>query len=202
MLYVWAYEQGSNSRRKMGTTAVGIDTSVTEEETLRKSTSSLSINGKKPETGEKATRIQDVLVPWVLPVKRGLSKSTTKTTATTTTRTTVVSKEDSHSPNHPASIKEDAAKGREAKLEPEPEPEILHRYYHLFVEGELRALVEEAGQAEGYRLVNNDVGDVSGLGNGSSKHEEEAGKWLYIKAVGWEADNWWLEGDVGLGRRS
>ncbi|KAK4690081.1 hypothetical protein P7C73_g60, partial [Tremellales sp. Uapishka_1] len=125
-IYVWAYEQSSSSRRKMGATAD--QPSPAEEQ-------------------EPNTKIQDVLVPWVT----------------------------GYNPK----------KGEVL----ESPPEVLHRYYHLFVEGELRALVEQAGREEGYVVV--DEVPIGGSG-------KEGDKWLRIRGVGYEADNWWLEGEVGL----
>lgn len=71
------------------------------------------------------------------------------------------------------------------------DPEVFYRYYHLFVEGELRALVESTAIADGYVLRSSDRG-----------HQEQSGrpgqKWLRIVDVGYEKDNWWLEGEVGV----
>ena len=62
---------------------------------------------------------------------------------------------------------------------------VFHRYYHLFEEGELRDLVRAAAEEEGFEMR---------MGG-----EEGGGKWVRVKAEGWEADNWWLEGEVGVG---
>ncbi|BEJ01875.1 hypothetical protein CcaverHIS631_0605570 [Cutaneotrichosporon cavernicola] len=127
-IYVWAWEQGPESRRKMGSRAGG-------------------------------EVVQDVMVPWV--VKPGPGK-----TKRAKGRRGVEAAEDK-SPDQPEEPQE-------------PEDKVYHRYYHLFVEGELRALVQAAGRSEGFAL-----GD-------------EAGKYLRVVSEGWEADNWWIEGEVGL----
>ncbi|GMK57562.1 hypothetical protein CspeluHIS016_0403960 [Cutaneotrichosporon spelunceum] len=132
-IYVWAWEQGPESRRKMGSRAGG-------------------------------EVVQDVMVPWVVKPGPGLKPKRTKGRRRTA---------------------EAAEERREVELdqpeEPqEPEDKVYHRYYHLFVKGELRALVEAAGQREGFAL-----GD-------------EGGKYLRVVNEGWEADNWWIEGEVGL----
>jgi tRNA (uracil-5-)-methyltransferase TRM9 len=121
-IYVWAYEQGPNSRRKMGSLADAVD-------------------GQAP-----AERQQDVLVPWVLTENKKKRS------------------------------------GDEPEVK-EEEPRVYNRYYHLFVEGELQGLVEAAARDEGFAVV------ASG--------EKPQGKWLRTVATGWEADNWWIEGEVG-----
>ncbi|KAL1413014.1 tRNA methyltransferase, has a role in tRNA modification [Vanrija albida] len=111
-IYVWAYEQGPNSRRKMGSLAGG------EEKT------------------------QDFLVPWVLAPLR--------------------------------------AKGEHPTVDNQ---QVFERYYHLFVAGELRALVERAAVDAGFVLR-------------AEGEEGLEGKNLRVVAEGWEADNWWLEAEV------
>ncbi|ORY32170.1 hypothetical protein BCR39DRAFT_524449 [Naematelia encephala] len=123
MIYVWAYEQGAASRRKMGAVAVVPDGQTESAE---------------------VDKVQDVLVPWVLQAQEGQTES-----------------------------------------------QVFQRYYHLFVAGELRDLVSSAAEAEGYRVLQGD--DRSG---GCLRGTD---KWLRIRAEGWEADNWWIEGEVGLG---
>ncbi|WVR09279.1 hypothetical protein IAU60_006344 [Kwoniella sp. DSM 27419] len=117
MIYVWAYEQGQGSKRKMGQMATGGD------------------------------KVQDVLVPWVY------------------------SQPGSRQAGTPQS------------------PQVFHRYYHLFVEGELKEMVLEAGALEGFAI----------LPDGTDEPAPTTGKWLRVRGVGWEADNWWLEGEVGVG---
>lgn len=161
MIYVWAYEQGDNSKRKMGTAAAG--------------------------SGEE--RVQDVLVPWVLtapqtkkekvpktrkPKGKGRNEGIREKTAPDPVQETIVSQ-----PELPADAEQPEA------------PKVFHRYYHLFVEGELGQNVRQAGVEEGYRVVEADEG--GSIGDGV--------KWLRIVSEGWEADNWWLEGEVGVGPR-
>lgn len=69
---------------------------------------------------------------------------------------------------------------------PEPEPQVFERYYHLFVEGELQNLVENAARDDGFTVLNKPAAETS-----------SSGKWLRTVATGWEADNWWIEGEVG-----
>lgn len=109
--------------------------------------------------GEK---VQDVLVPWV--VKAG-GKAGEKKGKKVNDLEGGGGKEDS------------SKEGAEPK-----EDTVYHRYYHLFVKGELRELVETAAREDGFALGN----------------EERTGeKWLRIIDEGWEADNWWIEGEVG-----
>ena len=145
MIYVWAYEQGEGSKRKMGKRAQAQNARSLEEPP------SEHIPGN--EQGGKEI-VQDVLVPWVLQPKPG----------------TKLSKEEE---------------------DPSPQPQVFNRYYHLFVKGELRQLVESAAQSGGYTL------SLEGESGSFGQNE----KWVRIKAEGWEADNWWLEGQVGIGPR-
>lgn len=143
-IYVWAYEQGPNSRRKMGSLA------------------------DQKEGAEVRERVQDVLVPWVL------------------------SSEPQKKKDKPKNIKgrrkqgEEGAEPETPKEEPKgEEPQVFHRYYHLFVEGELEDLVRTAAKQDGYAVL------------GKEEDKPEAGKYLRVVDVGWEADNWWIEGEVG-----
>lgn len=69
------------------------------------------------------------------------------------------------------------------------ELKVYHRYYHLFTKGELRDLINEAAMEEGYLVLANEGARTVG--------EDE--KWLRCRGEGWEADNWWFEGEVGIG---
>lgn len=79
---------------------------------------------------------------------------------------------------------------------------VHHRYYHLFVKGELKEMVLRAARVEEYRTP---TSPGPGPGPGSKDkgretiQEEEQGPWLRIKGEGWEADNWWIEAEVGKG---
>ena len=61
------------------------------------------------------------------------------------------------------------------------EPQVYHRYYHMFAKGELRSLVEEAASELGLQL-----GPRSG-GEGQSL------KGLEIIQDGWERSNYYVE---------
>lgn len=77
--------------------------------------------------------------------------------------------------------------------QPEEEETVYHRYYHLFVKDELRDLVCAAAQEEGYRVIRSPSSPgVGGEGKGE-------GQWMRIRGEGWEADNWWIEAEVGEG---
>lgn len=114
-------------------------------------------------------RVQDVLVPWVLqPPKQS-----------------------------PGPVKEGQQNGGGDQKQDTP-PEVLHRYYHLFVEGELRELVVSAATEGGYHILPD-----GGSGSSEAVDSGQLGidqKWMRIRGVGWEADNWWIEGEVGRGK--
>ena len=76
------------------------------------------------------------------------------------------------------------------------EKTTYHRYYHLFVEGELRGLVRDAAAEEGLTMVDRRPG--TGPMDGSHQRFEPGERWLRVRGEGWEADNWWLEGEVGV----
>ena len=71
------------------------------------------------------------------------------------------------------------------------ETKVYHRYYHLFIEGELRDLVCEAAREEDLVVIEGPIQPVIG-----PLHDQG---WLRIREEGWEADNWWLEAEVGFG---
>lgn len=177
MIYVWAYEQGDGSKRKMGRKAkstspqaqalttttegdVSIDVGVVEE-----SLDKVSLGDGEKDTGnQNEEKVQDVLVPWV------------------------------YQPKSPARQPGQSSAGESET----PEPQVFHRYYHLFVKGELQQLVEDAARVDGYRILPA-LGDSSETSaSHSDGGSDEGGKWLRIKGVGWEADNWWIEGEVGM----
>ncbi|EIW65650.1 hypothetical protein TREMEDRAFT_36141 [Tremella mesenterica DSM 1558] len=137
MIYVWAYEQGSSSRRKM-------DLEVKE---------------------------QDVLVPWVIPSQSSRSKRAT-------TEIEIVT--------------------NDQKVSSEKQ-KVYHRYYHLFVQGELHQLVVDAARAEGFDHIDDDHEQPTGGDHGELRNtENEKRRWMRIRRQGWEKDNWWLEAEVGL----
>lgn len=179
LIYVWAYEQGMGSRRKMGEVRSAPIKDVVEaeaageggaaEEGEKKGKARVEVGD---EVGLADGKIQDVLVPWVLQSRqasrgRDGDKGSTAS-AGSSHNTTGVS---------PGQDKE--------------ETKVYHRYYHLFTKGELRDLVTEAANAEGYAVVADDKEFDLGLES----------RWVHVRAEGWEADNWWLEGEVGIGSK-
>lgn len=58
-------------------------------------------------------------------------------------------------------------------------PEVYHRYYHMFAEGELGQLVREAAEELGLDIGNPEIGIV--------------GKGLTIVQEGWERSNYYIE---------
>jgi tRNA (uracil-5-)-methyltransferase TRM9 len=165
MIYVWAYEQSSGSKRRMGATA-GPPAPLPAEPATRESAG----------TGEQEPpKVQDVLVPWVLrPPKAPIPSSTCESS--------------------------EAAQSDEPVQGPALEPRVLHRYYHLFVQGELRELVVSAAKEDGYRVLGSTEGESGEIEDESASEPLSSDtRWIKIRGVGWEADNWWIEGEVGIG---
>ena len=76
----------------------------------------------------------------------------------------------------------------------ESEKKVYHRYYHLFVAGELRKLVRDAATEDGMTVLEDE--------NEHSEGDDGIGpdtRWMRIRGEGWEADNWWIEAEVGIG---
>lgn len=194
LIYVWAYEQGDRSKRAMGSAAGsrrstpsnGIDeggkaTDKQDRESSGAQAASLDrldtdgVSNRRDQHAGQAEKVQDVLVPWVL----SKPKNKVKTKADPKTE------------------------GAETVAEEEPE-KVYHRYYHLFVEGELEDLVKQAAIAEGYELrgdsrTNETVVEGQVIGGAEVENQRGPGKkWLRVRGIGWEADNWWLEGEVGI----
>ncbi|ODN77305.1 hypothetical protein L198_08040 [Cryptococcus wingfieldii CBS 7118] len=228
MIYVWAYEQGEASKRKMGSAAgpsLPLDSASNSEPTE-------AVEGAKE-------RVQDVLVPWVLAPKKGETGKKVKqprvragregkqgkkgalagqevATSQLPSESTTSPSETTDKPSQTSTIPETPT-APEPQPQPlpadEPAPQVFHRYYHLFVQGELQALVESAAREEGYKIVPSvpysttegmeaaQVG-LEGLAidgdAGEGEEREEGKKWMKVRGVGWEMDNWWLEGDVGV----
>jgi tRNA (uracil-5-)-methyltransferase TRM9 len=192
-------------------------------------------NGKGTEGEERIEeKIQDVLVPWVLRSKpKPKSKSKPKTKSHPKSESTPHSTsspnqngngDDSGNTTSDPVDEEDRAdqekeeQREEGEEEEEKEEEkVFNRYYHLFIEGELRDLIHQAGKEEGYRILppissspspsstpsslpvstttKNDKKEINdGDGDGPGN-----GKWVRIRGEGWEADNWWVEAEVGVG---
>jgi tRNA (uracil-5-)-methyltransferase TRM9 len=190
LIYVWAYEQSTLSKRKMGATATAtVDPTAAAGEQAQL---------------EEAQRIQDVLVPWVMgnkriaarPVKNGPFKG----------RRSGDKEENKISADKPTVEAENDVPALVVDENKEEEPKVFHRYYHLFVEGELRELVQEAAREEGYMLLPERGEAVDPeqeqRGDGARDATTAGEKWLRIRGVGYEADNWWLEGEVGVGSPS
>ena len=138
MIYVWAYEQGPSSKRKMGATA---------EAAFLGSSKSTESSESGTSTSPSDAKVQDVLVPWAY-----------------------------QPPQADKSL-------------PPLEKTVYNRYYHLFVKGELRDLVEHAAKGEGFSLR-----------EGEAESSLDDAKWMRISGEGYEMDNWWLEGEVGEGQ--
>lgn len=75
------------------------------------------------------------------------------------------------------------------------EGQVYHRYYHLFIDGELQDLVEAAAKQEGYNYLGLHMGGDDDRPIGS---ENGNTKWLRLTGLGWEMDNWWVKGQVGV----
>jgi tRNA (uracil-5-)-methyltransferase TRM9 len=135
--------------------------------------------------GEGEGAGQDVLVPWVLQKRPTPRTRPTKPTASTAKANVNAKASISAYTDHKKGI--DAAV--DVPVSDGDAEQVYHRYYHLFRHGELHQLVEEAAVAEGFHLRPDD---------GVSRGEGNATKWLGGLKEGWELDNWWLEGEVGL----
>ncbi|WVO14619.1 hypothetical protein L204_102256 [Cryptococcus depauperatus] len=205
MIYVWAFEQGKDSRRKMGSTAVVSSEGGTE------------LRSDGATTFEK---VQDVLVPWVLrPIKGESNRKVKSQPQSSRKNQTQSGSSPSFTHNSPSSVLKDKVSaysgcendqdgeigGHEKAEEVKKEPKIFYRYYHLFTKDELYSLVESAAVAESFEVLTfqsqTDVSDAS-RGNLPSSSElnldQKDRKWLKVRGIGWEADNWWIEGEVGL----
>lgn len=165
--------------------------------------------GSNP-NGAERKKDQDVLVPWVLQgpqekkVKQPRPRKTkskpnrgaaneighagpggeTASTAMTISNDDVVSRPDETTENHSGNAEPPAA-----PEQAQPERQVFHRYYHLFVEGELREDVVAAATGMGF-AIRGERDDQDGTRKG--------GKWLRIIEEGYEKDNWYLEGEVGI----
>lgn len=278
LIYVWAYEQGSLSKRRMGTatapdrtgsftgglhagpaghqsagaSADGSDTDP-DHETAK---IHRDVQGEQQNTARKDEDIvQDVLVPWVLqPNQARKSKTRAKDEARPPSKSKSPLKgrpcDRSEPPESTDNIDDAGIGGGEPmstsvsesaaeSISPQPGPQVFHRYYHLFVQGELGELVREAARAGGYAMIDDASPGADGVGEGAGggcrggesarvmtdqrisgegveeglqggvrsrnhgpegRHSglEPGTRWLRIRNEGWEADNWWLEGEVGV----
>jgi len=164
-------------------------------------------NGKGAEGGERIEeKIQDVLVPWVLRSKpKPKPKPKTKSKPTSTPLSNDNENQNENTNNNDPVDEEDEEKEEE---------KVFNRYYHLFIEGELRDLIYQAGEEEGYRILPSSsssstpspLTSSTSIPSTTSTNNDKAqngagtgGKWLRIRGEGWEADNWWVEAEVGVG---
>lgn len=174
--------------------------------------------------GEK---IQDVLVPWVLrskpkPKPKPKSKPQLKSQSLSKPDSSQVTSQSSTNPDEASEATDEKQEGgeqggenekngmEEEEEEEEEKEKVFNRYYHLFTEGELRDLIYEAGKEEGYRILpsipsstikamTDKMTTTTALESSRSVDAEEKFKWLRIRGEGWEADNWWVEAEVGVG---
>ncbi|GHJ85220.1 hypothetical protein NliqN6_1622 [Naganishia liquefaciens] len=178
LIYVWAFEQGENSKRKMGVLAPAQTTqegSQTEEQSA-------------PASGEVDKDVrQDVMVPWVLQPKPVPKPKAPKGSQKRDARRRAEGPAGESPPIPEASTSTTSAQAPQPANP--PPPQVFHRYYHLFMQGELSTLVHDAGRAEGFDLVESPSKPMDG---------KAGGKWLRVVDEGYEKDNWWLEGEVGL----
>jgi tRNA (uracil-5-)-methyltransferase TRM9 len=187
-------------------------------------------NGKGSEGKERIEeKIQDVLVPWVLrskpkpkPKPKSLPKSKSKSRSKSSNPNIDIIEQQEQEGSvvdegNGAGPQEEEYKAEEEEEEKEEEEKVFNRYYHLFVEGELRDLIHQAGKEEGYRILPPissssspspmiSSTSTSTPSTSSTKNDEKeinegsgGGKWLRIRGEGWEADNWWVEAEVGVG---
>jgi len=188
----------------------------------------------KEAEGRIEEKIQDVLVPWVLrskpkskpkPKTKIRMKSGPKSNPSSSLNSTP--REEENEDNRTSDVMEgDTRAGQKKEEDEEQEAEeveeaeeekeqVFNRYYHLFVEGELRELIHQAGEIEGYRILPSTSSFTSSSAgpsalpsstttsaltqNENDERGVQDGKWLRIRGEGWEADNWWVEAEVGVG---
>ena len=189
------------------------------------STSGDDLDGEKGAEGEGRIeeKIQDVLVPWVLrskPKPKPKSKSQPKSKSKSKRPSTLETLDQNPSqngndntsgiPEEEIGADQEKTEEQQEKMEEEEEEKVFNRYYHLFIEGELRDLIHQAGEEEGYRILPSSCSITSDPISTStstdrnpqeteSTTETETGRWLRIRGEGWEADNWWVEAEVGVG---
>jgi tRNA (uracil-5-)-methyltransferase TRM9 len=267
MLYVWAFEQGHDSRRRMGAQAgKRTDKSADKPGSDQQDLGGVDEHASGREAGQRVgvdvpgdvpvevpdvpdVRVQDVLVPWVMQ-SRGESSTSASRAKSSSTSTSApapapalasasssarqgAATTETHNSPPLLDAEEGANRAGDAGLEAgenarptaeqpppkeEQEHQVFHRYYHLFLQGELRELVEQAAREEGFvlkpaRAEGGGEGEgEGGRGRGGKRSGDgpreylsaerrtrgDAAKWLRVVGVGWEADNWWLEGEVGV----
>ncbi|KZV66511.1 S-adenosyl-L-methionine-dependent methyltransferase [Peniophora sp. CONT] len=124
-----------------------------EQDDLSKRAIPLSSHDQ-PSPQPDQTAGQDVFVPWVLSQQQPRAKKPRR--------------------------QRNAAAQLEEPEKPEPAPQTFHRYYHMFAEGELDALVHGAARSIGLS-----VGKVGDFPEGASGVE--------IVQSGWERSNYYVE---------
>lgn len=216
LISVWALEQdpalygvGSARRGKKGTVPA---TGVPGEEE----------GGATPAEGEEQEE-QDVFVPWELqgpkiikprmqrPIKKpgGRKGRSEAPPPLSDDATTTRAKELEPTPT-PTDVLEAPSNLEPTSTEPSPEPvapkPTFHRYYHLFRQGELTALVQRAAQdpavgAEFVSPVKEEPLDGLEHGGGGDGGGEKGRQWRrQVSLVGdeerWERENWVVEINV------
>lgn len=159
---------------------------------------------------------QDVLVPWVL--QEDQKKKEKKRKRKVVPRTTTSKQNGKSGEDHQVDRNDgdDGVQQEDVAAEPEmvgdeptPDPprQVYHRYYHLYTEGELREDVIRAAEGMGFDVItlprdsdnsadkNKDADEETELHQGK---KIPGGKWLKVTGEGYEKDNWYLEGEVGL----
>lgn len=141
---------------------------------------------------------QDVMVPWVVPIKQekkvkevkvkrkkwvegGTGDALSATQMDDTTTITTLMNETTLHDETPRTESKEATAAQQAQ--------VFHRYYHLYMKGELRESVLLAASEMGFCIKDDKERKPAG---------EKGNKWLRIVEEGYEKDNWYLEGEVGV----
>lgn len=138
-------------------------------------------------------RHQDVMVPWVLQTPQAKQPKTRRQKGPARN----ASRETASCPNvatDQATLDKETLSSSPPAQE-QPPRQVYHRYYHLFVEGELKDNVIAAAQGMGFAIIP-DGG--SAQRNGDDDARQGGNQWLRVVEQGYEKDNWYLEGEVGL----
>jgi tRNA (uracil-5-)-methyltransferase TRM9 len=89
---------------------------------------------------------------------------------------------------------------------PDPPRQVYHRYYHLYTKGELKEDVIRAAEGMGFDVITLPRDHSESINENEDAVEGKVyqgkkivgGKWLKVTGEGYEKDNWYLEGEVGL----
>lgn len=170
MIYVWAYEQGKLSKRNIGTR--GNKETKTVKETMKEARATPGVLGCRLSSESGAVDGQDQDQADKAKVQDLLVPWVVK-------------------PNRPKT----KAEREKEQASSAVEEQVFHRYYHLFLDGELQDLIEAAAVQEGYEYLGLHMGAIdekpAAVALGKSK-------WLRLTGLGWEMDNWWIKGQVGV----